>query len=124
MFMSGKTQSLKPALQHLAPNDAVGVAHWCDNGSADLDMLPGPEPDAALTKIEQILSEKPMRGINRTGELTMQRMIRLILKNTRETEPQRLPIFLFLYGDHSATHVDEASSIATDLLETRVWFTA
>jgi hypothetical protein len=64
MFMSGETQFLKPALQHLAPNDAVGVAHWCDNGSADLDMLPGPEPDAALTKVEQILSEKPMRGRN------------------------------------------------------------
>jgi hypothetical protein len=118
MFMQGRTQMLKPALAHLAADDVVGVAHWCDNGDANLDTLPGVDSDAALAKVEQVLSERPDRGKHRTGELAMQRMVRLVLNNTRETEPRRLPVFLFLYGDHSATHADEANSLAKDLLET------
>src|SRR5271156_5795665 len=30
-FMQGKTQMLRPALNHLTADDAVGVAHWCDD---------------------------------------------------------------------------------------------
>lgn len=118
MFMRGKTQYLKPALDHLVPNDSIGVAHWCDNGDAELDLPLGHDPDEALAKVEDILNEKPTSGINRHGELAMQLMVRLVLKNARETVPKRLPIFLFLYGDHCATHVDEANVTATDLLET------
>ena len=117
MFMRGQTHLLEAALQLLAPNDVIGVAHWCDDGSANLDILPAADAGTALAKVEQILSEKPTRGTNRTGELTMQRMVRLVLENTHETKPQRLPIFLFLYGDHCATHADEANSLDTDLLE-------
>jgi hypothetical protein len=118
MFMRGKTQFLKPALEHLGANDSIGVAHWCDDGNAELDLLPEHDSDAALAKVEEVLSEKPITGKNRPGELAMQGMIRMVLKNTHETVPQRLPIFLFLYGDHCATYVDEANSIVTDLLET------
>jgi len=48
----------------------------------------------------------------------MQKMIRLVLKTTHGMTPDRLPIFLFLYGDHCATYVDEANAILRDLLET------
>jgi hypothetical protein len=118
MFLRDKTQYLQPALAHLAASDAIGVAHWCDNGNAQLDMLPGHNPDAALAKVEEVLSVKPISGKRRDGELAMQRMIRLALKETQETVPRRLPIFLFLYGDSCGARVDEAESIATDLLET------
>ncbi len=117
-FMQGKTEFLKPALTHLGKNDAVGVAHWCDNGESLIDLPPGQDSDAALTKIEDVLSQRPIVGETRTGELTMQRMIRTILKNTHETTPARLPIFLFFYGDGSGTRAEEANNVLTDLLET------
>lgn len=105
MFMQGKTQLLKPALAHLGKDDAVGVAHWCDSGDSMIDLAPGHDTDAALTKIETILHQEPILGINRTGELAMQRMIRMILDDTHQTRPSRLPVFLFLYGDACATYV-------------------
>lgn len=119
MFMRGKTQFLKPSLTHLAANDLIGVAHWCDSGDAILDLPAGHDPDAALGKVEDILTERPTTNTQtRTGELAMQRMIRLVLRDTNERVTQREPILLFLYGDRSGTHVEEADSIATDLLET------
>jgi len=119
MFIRGRTQFLKPALAHLGKNDIVGVAHWCDDGNALLDLQPGHDPDAALSAVERVLDQKPLTNpVNRPGELAMQRMIQLVLKNTHEATPARLPIFLFLYGDHCATYAEEANSISRDLLET------
>ncbi len=118
MFLHGKTNLLQPALTHLAGNDLVGVAHWCDNGDAAVDLPAGHDPDAALSKIEDILNRKPVTDTNtRTGELAMQRMIRLMLDNTDERSTHRQPILLFLYGDRCGTHANEAESILKDLLE-------
>jgi hypothetical protein len=119
MFIRGRTQFLKPALAHLGKNDVVGVAHWCDDGTAILDLEPGHDPATALSTVEQVLDQKPPTNtVNRPGELAMQRMIRLVLKKTHEALPERLPIFLFLYGDQCATYAEEANSISRDLLET------
>jgi hypothetical protein len=118
LFLRGKTQFLKPALEHLGANDTVGVAHWCDNGDAQLDLLPGKDADAAIGKVERILAAKPSHGTNRSGELAMQSMVEKILKNANETKPRPLPVFLFLYGDHCAANVDEVNRLLTDLLET------
>jgi hypothetical protein len=117
-FMLGNTKMLRPALDHLTSDDAVGVAHWCDDAKATIDLQPGHNPDAALAKVDEVLGQKPIEGDNRTGELAMQRLIRLVLTNTHETTPERLPVFMFLYGDHCATYVDEANAILRDLLET------
>lgn len=118
MFMQGKTEFLRPALAHLGSNDAVGVAHWCDNGDSLIDQAPGQDSEAALAKIEDVLRQKPIIGDTRKGELAMQRVIETILTSTRRTLPARLPVFLFLYGDGSGTRKKEADKISTDLLET------
>jgi hypothetical protein len=117
MFMHGKTGFLKPALTHLAADDQIGVAHWCDNGDAILDLKPSHDPDAALSTVAHILDEKPTTGTQtRNGELAMQRMIRLMLQDTDEKVTHREPIFLFLYGDRCGTHAEEAGSILNDPL--------
>ncbi len=79
-FMLGNTKMLRPALDHLTSDDAVGVAHWCDDGRAVIDLHPGHDPDAALTKVEEVLEQKPIEGDNRTGELAMQKLIQMVLK--------------------------------------------
>jgi hypothetical protein len=117
-FLRGKTQLLRPALDGLRKDDAVGVAHWCDNGTASLDLPSGQDPDAALATVDRLINEPLIEGQNRAGELAMQKMIHMILDNAHQATPQRLPIFLFLYGDHSGTFVDEADRIIEDVLET------
>jgi hypothetical protein len=131
-FLRGKTQYLKPALQHLNRDDLIGVAHWCDDGESRIDVAPGADVDAALKGVEEILGGKAISGENRTGELAMQRMIRAVDESTRSSKPPhspvlqirpememtRLPIILFLYGDHSATLTGEANAIISDVLET------
>jgi hypothetical protein len=117
-FLRNKTQLLKPALTGLHIDDAIGVAHWCDDGTASLDLPAGRDPDAAVAAVDHVISGHPISGENRTGEVAMQKMIRMILENVHHDTPQRLPIFLFLYGDHCGTFVDEAHRIIEDVLET------
>jgi hypothetical protein len=117
-FLRGKTTVLRPALDGLRKDDSVGVAHWCDDGTASLDLPAGHDPDAALATIDRLINAPPIEGRDRAGELAMQRMIRMILDNAHQAMPHRLPIFLFLYGDHSGTFVDEANRIIEDVLET------
>jgi hypothetical protein len=117
-FLRGKTGSLKPALTGLHTDDALGVAHWCDDGTASIDLPLGHDPDAAVAMADHLISERTVEGENRRGELAMQKMVRMILDNVGHATPERLPIFLFLYGDHCGTFVDEANRIIENVLET------
>jgi hypothetical protein len=95
-FLRGKSGPLRPVLGGLHLDDAVGVAHWCDDGAASLDLPPGHDPDAALAMVDRLLGEPPALGENRAGEQAMQKMIRMILDNVHHATPERLPVFLFL----------------------------
>ena len=117
-FLRGKTQFLRAALSDLDMNDAVGVAHWCDDGAASIDLPPGHDPDAALAAVDHVINLDPVHGENRKGELAMQRMIRITVDNVHQAKLDRLPILLFLYGDHCATYIAEANRIIEDVLET------
>jgi len=117
-FLRGKTQYLRPAFAQLEPKDVVGVAHWCDDGNAAIDLPPGRDPDAALSTIDRLLNEKDVTGENRSGELAMQKMIEMILDNVHSASEERLPVLVILYNDHSATYIDEADRIIEDVLET------
>jgi hypothetical protein len=133
-FLRNKTQLLRPALNGLHIDDAIGVAHWCGDGTASIDLPAGRDPSAAGAAIDRVISGPPITGENRTGEAAMQKMIRMVLENVHQDKPQRLPVLLFLYGDdcgthddasrrflhgdHCGTHEDEAYRIIEDVLET------
>jgi hypothetical protein len=84
-----------------------------------------------LEGVEEVLNGKKIEGEARMGEMAMQRMIRSVDESTRTSKPphavglqiraeidnSRLPVFLFLYGDHSGTLAVEASRILSDILE-------
>lgn len=120
-FMRGKTQLLKPALANLDKEDVVGVAHWCDDGGASIDFTPAHDTEAAIAALDKVLSQKAMdfRWVqNRPGELAMQKMLELIVDDAQHTKPSRLPVFLFLYGDHCGAYEHEADRILQRVLET------
>jgi hypothetical protein len=82
----------------LDTNDAVGVAHWCDDdGTASIDLPPGRDPVPALAMVDELLNQKAVSGEDRSGELAMQRMIRSIVDNVRQTKPDRLPVLLSIW---------------------------
>ena len=37
-------------------SDTFGVAHWCDDGTSNLDILSEKDPDLTLQKLKQVLS--------------------------------------------------------------------
>lgn len=117
-FMRGKTQFLRPAFNSLERGDVVGVAHWCDNGTASIDLAPGQNPDVAISAVDQLLNQRPITGDDRSGELAMQRTVELIMKNAHQGTSEWLPVLLFLYGDHCGTYTSEADRIIEDVLET------
>lgn len=102
-FIRGKTQFLKPALQHLNDDDLIGVAHWCDDGQGLVDVPLGTSIDAALQGIDTLLAAKPNLNNNPQGEIGLQQMVQVIVKSTQAATPARWPVLLFLYGDRSAT---------------------
>src|SRR6266498_3374126 len=50
-----KEMLFRPALDHLDKNDRVGVAHWCDNGDARLDLPLTESRDAAISALAEQL---------------------------------------------------------------------
>ena len=116
-YMRGKTHWLAPALAALQPADVVGVAHWCDNGETKVDLTPSTDGGLALSTVEAVLKSPTAIGESRKGELALQRLFSEVLAATDAMTPQRLPVFVFLYGDHSATYAKEAENIIQSLLE-------
>jgi hypothetical protein len=119
---AGNESLLRPALDDLDKNDRVGVAHWCDDGVAQLDLHPTKDRDAAITALTQALkpvSKEVARLIdNRKGELTLQRLVRLIIDDAHQSNPQPLPVVVFLHSDHTGMPLPELNLIANEFLET------
>jgi hypothetical protein len=117
-FMRNKALLLRPALDHLDKRDTAGVAHWCDNGKEAIDLTPTTDRDAPVVKIEEVQHRNPTEVGTRVGELSVQRVLRLIIADAHNTKPEPLPVIVFLYGDHGGLPHDEANAVVDDLLQT------
>jgi hypothetical protein len=115
-FMRGDTKYLRPALAHLDAHDVIGVAHWCDNGKNAIDFAPAHDADAALATLDQVLSANMNHGQNRTGEHAMQETIEMVLNPTHQATPERVPVLLFLYGDHCEAYGWETDKVIENLM--------
>jgi len=118
-LFAGRASLFSPALQDLGKQDTVGVAHWCDNGESKLDLTPTSNAEVAVSALERALAPAPdAHPTNRPGELALQKTLQLIVDATRSSEPPRLPVVVFLYGDWSAMPRSEADHFIDELLET------
>src|SRR5207245_7505125 len=101
----GKEMLFRPALENLDKNDRVGVAHWCDNGDARLDLPLTDSRDAAISGLAEVLKpydfNTPPPGERRLGEQTLQRLIRLIIEDAHGRNPQPLPVLFCLHSDYT-----------------------
>lgn len=118
-LFAGEMHRFESALQHIDQRDAVGVAHWCDNGDSLRDLQPTSSVGNVVTAVEQVLAETPKpKDHSRTGELALQRTLQLIVDATRSAKPEPLPVVIFLYGDWSGMPKSEANHFIDELLET------
>jgi hypothetical protein len=117
---AGHESVFRPALDNLDKRDSVGVAHWCDNGDAVLDMEPPHNRDAAIAALAIALQPIPFiapRG-GRVGELAVQATFRAIIRNAHQQNPQTLPVIVLLHGDKTGMPPKELDFIVGDFLET------
>jgi hypothetical protein len=117
-FFAGQMSRFAPALKKLDKWDTVGVAHWCDNGDARLDLQPTANAEDAIAGAERVLATQPSdENHNRPGELALQKTLQLIVDANRSARPEPLPVVIFLYGDWSGMPRSEADHFIDELLE-------
>ena len=117
---SGKEALFRPALDDLDKRDTVGVAHWCDNGDAQLDLLPTKDRDAvigSLTKTLQPISFNLGANSNNLGEDAVEKLVRLILEQGHQMNPDALPAIVFLYGDYGSHRKQNLDYVLDNIAE-------
>src|SRR2546421_610433 len=118
----GQESLFRPALNHLETKDSVGVAHWCDNGETQLDLLPTEDRDSAIRVLADTLKPIPFEGgtsaSDEAGEQAFRKLIRLIIRDAYGRNPKPLPVIVFLHGDHTGQPHGELNKLVDDFLET------
>jgi hypothetical protein len=118
----GQEALFRPALNHLEPHDSVGVAHWCDKGDSQLDLLPTEDRDKAIQELSEALKPIPFEGgasaSDEAGEQAFRKLIRLIIRDAYRRNPKPLPVIVFLHGDHTGQPHGELNKLVDDFLET------
>jgi hypothetical protein len=117
----GKEAYFRPALDHLEEHDTVGIAHWCDNGETQLDLLPTEDRDSSIRVLAETI--KPISfhvggDSDAVGEVTYRKMLRLIVQDAHRRNPQPLPVIVFLDGDNTGQPRSELDPVVNDILET------
>jgi hypothetical protein len=118
----GQESLFRPALNHLEAHDRVGVAHWCDNGDSELDLLPTEDRDKAIQQLAETLKPIPFEGgtsaSDEAGEQAFRKLIRLVIRDAYRRNPRPLPVIVFLHGDHTGQPHGELNKLVDDFLET------
>jgi hypothetical protein len=138
-FLLGKSEHLTPALEKLPPQETVGVAHWCDNGSYNVDLFPTADRNAPAATIQSVLSGndvainagsaapapggRGMRGSSAgqqylgssLGQQALSNMILSVGDLSGLMTPGSLPVLVFLYGDAGGTDHETARAMLQDL---------
>lgn len=118
-LFTGQISRFEPALKYIAKQDTVAVAHWCDDGRSNLDLLPTRIIKDAPIVLEQALATGPdTKTHDRAGELALQSTLQHIVDTTRSSKPEPLPVLIFLYGDYSSMNRSEANHFIDELLGT------
>ena len=119
-LFSGKESLLRDALNDLAPRDTAGVAHWCDNGEAKLNVRATTKPDEVIAGLANALEPVPFvpPAGTRIGEVTLQAMVRLIVVDARLADPQPMPVIVFLHSDYTGMPKEDLSLLTHDFLTT------
>ena len=108
-LFAGRISLFRPALKGVDKQDAVAVAHWCDDGQSQLDLLPTRNVEAAARPWSEYAPMPSANDHDRTGELALQKALQLIIDATHSLVPEPVPVLIFFYGDYSGMPGDRWS---------------
>jgi hypothetical protein len=111
----------RPAFDQLDKRDLIGVAHWCDNGETQLDLLPTEDRDRPVSVLAETITPIPFHtggDSDAVGEVTFRKMIRTIIQDADRRNPQPLPVIVFLDGDRTGQPHRALDQVVDDFLET------
>lgn len=115
----GKIDRFVPGMKKLGDRDTVAVAHWCDDGGAEIDLKPTTGTDEARRALEAALTPVPdPPSHDRIGELALQGALGKIVAESKKLPSGPVPVVIFLYGDYSAMPRKEADGFVDALLQT------
>jgi len=115
-FLKDKIPSLSPAVQKMHPQDTVGVAHWCDNATLGVDLLPTADRAAPISSLQSVLSAPMARISDEPGIDALISMMKRVHEVSRRVAPGSRPVLVFFYGDHSGMYRDDADALLKSLL--------
>ena len=115
-FGAGKGSLFEPALENLNRDYSMGVAHWCGNGDAEIDLAPTQKQDAPLAAIDAVHHRVPVKPDKHLGTLALQRTLDLVVDRTRFGNQLALPVIVLLYDGRMGMTKDEADLLAKRLL--------
>jgi hypothetical protein len=103
-FMRDKTDLFTPILQKLPGADSAAVAHWCDDGTFGVDLAPTIDRAAPAKALHAVLSASAAKTSNTPGENALHDLLERITYVSLSTQPQPMPVLVFLYGDQSGMY--------------------
>lgn len=115
-FVAGNLSALKEALANLDSTSRVGVAHWCADENASIDLSPSQDHDASLVALGGILHRVHVEPSKSSGTRGFQRALDLIVKENQQANNEALPTILLLGNANLDLPKDGADPIARKLL--------
>ena len=115
-FLAGSLNALKQTLANLGSASTVGVAHWCADGSANIDLSPTQDRDAPLAALEEILHQVPVEPSKSSGTRGFQGVVDLIVKENQHSNSGALPVIMLFGSANLDLPSDGADLIAKKLL--------
>ncbi len=110
-FLRGQQEKLAAGLASLAPEDTVGVAHWCADGESHIDMKPGHDANAAAQQVGANLEKNCGPGPQLTArgrQLGLESLVKLVDYYTIESHRESRPVYVFLHEGTIDTPVDQS----------------
>lgn len=99
-FVARNLNALRRALANLDSGSTVGVAHWCTDGGAGIDLLQTQDRNAPLAALEGILHQVPVELPKSSGSPGVQAALDLVVKDNQHSNGEVLPVIMVL-GDGS-----------------------
>ena len=117
-FLVGKAAELLPALERLSVEESVGVAHWCDSGESEIDLIPSRERSMTINALEEVAARKTVVIDHMPAQDAKSQVVGLINNVARTAFPQPFLALVFLGGAGSGDSVGNSGGNWSGFMET------
>ena len=121
-FIRKHLDRVRRVLTRITADDRVGVAHWCDDGTSALDLMPTSDRGAPVATLQRILSKTyPKPEESREGELALQEMLFKLdaAEKAITSDTSVVPVVIVFHGDETGMPRRDYDGVEASLLATK-----